>query len=1352
MNRIKNFTAITFLLCVFALSAAGQVVINEFSCSNINTIADNYAEYEDWIELYNAGATPVDLTGYYLSDKITNPTKWTFPSVSIPANGYLVIFASSRDEFSAGNLHTNFGLTQTQQEYIVLSNAAGIMLDSYWIEKSTQPGHSRGRQTDGAMFWGVFLSPTPGAANTGAQNEYAVRPAFNQVPGYYASPISVALSTSEPSASVYYTIDGSDPTQSSTLYTGAINIAATTVVKARTFSSNPIVPASFIETNTYFIGADSHTLPVISVSGTDVDNLLNGSYIEPDGVFEYFSASQVLIDEGTGKFNKHGNDSWAYGQRGFDYISKDQYGINNAIHDQIFRDKTRSSFKRLILKPAANDNISFEDGAHIRDAYVHSLSQVGHLKLDERSHESCILYVNGQYWGVYEIREKVDDHDFTEYYYNQNKFNLQFLKTWGGTWSEYGGGQAQTDWNTLKNFILSNNMATPANFDYVDSLYNWKSLVDYVVLNSYTVCSDWLNWNTAWWRGMDPNGDKKKWRYALWDMDATFGHYINYTGVPDTSPGADPCNPESLNDPGGQGHIPILNKLMENDIFRQYYVSRYIDLSNTVFSCEFMQHHLDSLIAFIQPEMQRQVNRWGGTYAGWENNVQELKDYIDAKCVNLSSGMIDCYNVTGPYDIVLLVDPPGSGNIDVNSINVASFPWTGSYFGNIDVLLDANEHPGWIFDYWELNNHTVSPSSTLEDVILNLTTGDTIIAHFVVGIDVELGNDTVLCEGASLFLNAGNTGMIHTWSTGATDTAITVTSSGTYSVTVSDGVSSVEDNIIVDFVDIPTVNLGNDTTLCEGSTLVLDAGAGADQYLWSTTAAIQTITVSTAGTYSVTIQNICGSASDAVQVSYSAFPIVDLGIDILMCEGDTFMLDAGNPGAEYLWQNGSSGQLHAALSAGVYSVTVTNAFGCTAADAMVVTTISSLDVDAGPDRIICPGESTLLNGTGGSFYTWSPAESLESPDQASTVATPEVTTTYTVIAGTPAGCSYEDHVTITVIEPVDITLSIGNSELCPGDEAVISFEMNQGTAPPYSYFNENGNMLTPPFIAEFYETDYFVVTAVDACGSRDKDSILVSVNENPLFDIYSDIDATCEPAKVQFNVTNHDGSWHYLWVFDDGSVSVDQAPMHTFQSAGVYGASLTVTSEEGCDTTVFSDDMVTVYRMPDALFYPVPNQVTYVDPVVTFENYSTNASLWFWDFGDGDHSQLEEPNHAYADTGIYQVILEVVSDDGCRDTAYGRITVEEDYTFYAPNAFTPESSSNNYFRVFSNGIVHGSFHMIIIDRWGEKVFETYNSEHGWDGTVKGRKLTEPAVFVWTVTYRERSGRGVSKHGTVTVIR
>jgi gliding motility-associated-like protein len=729
-TKIIKVTALSLGLFLSG-NALSQIVINEYSCSNSSGPTDAFGEQEDWVELYNASGSAIDISGYYLSDKSTNPTKWQIPAgVSVPANGYTMVYGSKRDQVSGAELHPNFSLTQTKGEWIILANDLGNIVDELQITQMTKQDHSVGRSTDGAAEWKLFTTPTPNSANTGAQPFYTPTPVMDIAPGFYASAQTVTITCTEVGATIRYTLDGSTPNGTSTVYSGPLNVSNTTVVRAVAYGANE---PSFNETNSYFINV-THPIPVVSVCSDEIYDLIangNGWGGNRIGAFELFEQDGTFIDEGEGDFNKHGNDSWAYDQRGFDVIMRDQFGYNGDIEHQIFPDKSRDAFQRLIMKPAANDNYSFENGAHIRDAFVAQLSIDANMKLDERTWRPCVLYLNGEYWGVYEMREKYDDHDYTDYYYDQGKYDLQFLKTWGGTWSEYGGPQAQTDWDDLVAYILANDISDPANFEYVDTTLNWKSLCDYFMFNSYIVSQDWLNWNTAWWRGMDPAGTKKKWRYTLWDMDASFGHYINYTGIPDPSANADPCNVEGLPNPGGQGHTDILVKLMaDTAIVEQYYITRYIDLINSEFSCEYMNFLLDSMINEIEPEMNAQIATWGGTYAGWQSAVQTLKDFIDERCLAMETGLVDCYDLTGPFDITFDVDPPGAGEIKVNSIWQNSFPWTASYYGQIQTNTIARPFAGYEFDYW---SYTTGPmmSPDIEDTNGIMIAGpENITAHF----------------------------------------------------------------------------------------------------------------------------------------------------------------------------------------------------------------------------------------------------------------------------------------------------------------------------------------------------------------------------------------------------------------------------------------------------------------------------------------------------------------------------------------------------------------------------------------------------------------------------------------------
>jgi hypothetical protein len=276
-------------------------------------------------------------------------------------------------------------------------------------------------------------------------------------------------------------------------------------------------------------------------------------------------------------------------------------------------------------------------------------------------------------------------------------------------------------------------MSNPFIYQAIASQYDVTSLVDYVIINSYVVCSDWMNWNVGWWRGLNPEGSHRKWAYILWDEDATFGHYINYTGIPAQTPTASPCYPEGLTqswqDP--EGHIAVLNKLRENAEFDQYYISRYIDLLNTTFTNDYMINLLDSMAAVIAPEMPQHVAKWGGSVTQWQSNVQRIRNFIQARNSIMDAGLKECWDLTGPYDIVVDAQPEGVGKVKINSLELSQFPWRGDYFGGVDVKLQAIEtSPYYEFDRWVLKNHQVTPADSLLDVRVSLTQGDSILALF----------------------------------------------------------------------------------------------------------------------------------------------------------------------------------------------------------------------------------------------------------------------------------------------------------------------------------------------------------------------------------------------------------------------------------------------------------------------------------------------------------------------------------------------------------------------------------------------------------------------------------------------
>lgn len=732
---ISLFFALMVFLCMNSTGINAQVYINEYSCSNLESFTDNYGQYEDWFELYNAGISSVNLGGYYLSDNPDDSLKWQFPPVAtIQPGAFLIIWTTGRDEVSGNNYHTNFKLSQTKDnpEFIVFSNASGQILDQVQL-LITRKEHSRGRTTDGDAEWGIFLDPTPGNSNNSATayTKYADKPQMSDTAGFYSDPLLITITTTQPNSEIHYTIDGSKPISTSPVYTEPIPVNNTTIVKAVTICADPDVLYSLIEFNTYFIN-DEHTMAIMSTSAGQLDNLLNGNQsLRPFGTFEYFNKEGVRTNIGYGEFNEHGQDSWVHDQRSIDYISRDECGYNYAIREAMIPLTDRDEFQRVILRAAGDDNYpGIDTSALLRDFFVQNSAERSGLNLDVRKGEKGLLYVNGQYWGIYGFREKVNDHDFTDYYYDQDKYHLYYLMLWGGSWAEYGGQAAWDDWNDLHDFIKYNDMAVQANYEYVKTRLDYTSIVDYVLINSYVVCSDWINWNVAWWRGTNPEGEHQKWGYVLWDEDATFAHYINYTGVPGISPYTTPCFPEGLtSDP--EETIVMLNELLENEEFYNYYVNRYIDLYNTAFRPDYMIPYLDTIESLMLPEMPYHVARWGGSVAQWQTNVQKIRNFINNRHNYLPQGLSDCYNLNGPYETTFQVVPPGKGKMQVNSIVLEDLPWGGYYFGGIPTTLKAIETDlNYEFDKWILNDNTVLPNDTLAEVTVDLMSGDNIIAQF----------------------------------------------------------------------------------------------------------------------------------------------------------------------------------------------------------------------------------------------------------------------------------------------------------------------------------------------------------------------------------------------------------------------------------------------------------------------------------------------------------------------------------------------------------------------------------------------------------------------------------------------
>ena len=732
---MKKILLILALVIVTFIKSNCQIVINEYSASNTNILTDFQGDFEDYVELFNNTSTTINLAGYALSDNATNLGKWIFPAtVNIPANGRLLVYCSSKDTVTpGGQVHTSFKLTQCKNEKIILSSPSLIILDSLTMIR-TQNNHSRGRTADGAATWGLFTTPNPNGANVGALVEYADRPVMSVAPGFYTSSQNVALSTSQPNITIRYTTNGTIPTATSTIYSTPIVVNTTTVIRAVCFSSDPTIVPSFTETNTFFMNVThSPSFNVISVCGNYTSLFSTGNDIRTS--VEFFDTLKNFKWEYEGSSQKHGHDSWAYPQKAFRIYAEDEYGYLDNMPEQFFPNSPRAEFKQIILKAAASDNFAGNFGrntAHMRDAYCHTFSIKYGWEFDERNYAPTVIYINGQYWGVYEIREKVDD-DYCDYYYNQPENKIDLIRHWGGATNIIDAG-SDTGWTNLRNFCVGNNMAIPANYNYVESVLNINSLIDFFVLNNYVANSDHMNWNTMWWRGR--KGAGVKWKYVLWDQDNIFDLGENYTGLPTTGPELDPCAPfQKFTNSNIIFHTQIINALLNNPTFKKAYQDRYANWLSTSLTCDTLLAHLKWFEDLLTPEMAGQVARWpgnGASVAKWHDHVDSVRDFILKRCTLIGSPSdSSCIPVKR---IVYNVDAVGMGTIKVEGITVTSYPKRFVTGGDSIYNIEAVPNPGYIFKTWKYFNtkNLITPTLTSPIAFLDYRDVDSIVAEFMV--------------------------------------------------------------------------------------------------------------------------------------------------------------------------------------------------------------------------------------------------------------------------------------------------------------------------------------------------------------------------------------------------------------------------------------------------------------------------------------------------------------------------------------------------------------------------------------------------------------------------------------------
>ncbi|MBR5380028.1 MAG: lamin tail domain-containing protein [Clostridia bacterium] len=645
----NTFASAALISGQFAAQNTSGIFINEIMASTSKTNVNN-SSY-DWVELRNATNQNVDISGYGLSDDPGKPRKWQFPEGTVvPAGSLIGVYLSGLDDKVGAYLHTSFSLSATEGETLVLSDPTGKILDRCPMgQQYTDMSYGRmGTSLDSGFYY--LASATPGSANAGAgYEERMLSPTFSTQGGLFEAGDYLTLEIyCEDGATIYYTLDSSEPdptevngysytvdpeyasrrsgTTRTYVYEGPIHLSETTVVRAIAAKNGQL--SSLINTQTYFFGVH-HTMQVVSLvmDPEDLWGYSKGLYVKgpnatasaPYGSINKGAnfwmtwektANVELFDEESGTIlsqgcgvRLHGQYSRQENQKSFKVIANSKYG-QNRFYAKLFPNRDYTEYQSFLLRQSGQDTRY----TRMRDSILSSLAEGLDVMYQDTS--LAIVYLNGEYWGHYNMRERVNTYSICQWEgwdtslkdsIDLLKANDNLMKGSKKTWTEF------KDWYT-KNGIDNDEELAVAE-QYIDV---WNYL-NYCAVEIYTGNTDLLNCKKYRCAAVDG-----KWRWVLYDFDWAF-----YT---DTNSVGRWLKPGGVGD-GNKCDNSLFIALMKNRRCRDYFLSLFAEKLKSDWSSQAMLVRISDRYNELEPELSQHLSRWGVSSTEYNNHLKKFVNY-----------------------------------------------------------------------------------------------------------------------------------------------------------------------------------------------------------------------------------------------------------------------------------------------------------------------------------------------------------------------------------------------------------------------------------------------------------------------------------------------------------------------------------------------------------------------------------------------------------------------------------------------------------------------------------------------------------------------------------------------------
>lgn len=622
----------------------GGVYISEFGGSTGSVATD-------WVELHNSTGSAVSLAGYGLSNNPKNPAKWVFPDISIEPGEYLLLYATgSADKAQKKNLKLNFCISSTG-EALFFFDPNGKLIDKLSAGRM-RSGQSYGRDGSDNRFY--YAEPTPGAQNGKGYEGITQLPAFSVTPGIYDNAVTVAITAGE-GETIRYTTDCTTPNASSEVYSGELSISKNSVIRAAAFRDGYL--SGDVATATYLFRSDgvNHALPVVTLV-TDPDNLWNsktgiyatGDQFDPDAasyadtlksatyyqakfateeqvdtIWEKPAAFSLFDDNGRQVFTQNvgiriaGSFGRGRAQKGFNVIARKEYG-KGSMEYPFFENRPYTEYKAVVLRAGAQD----QNRSKIRDELASGLLEGTDINILYQAYRPTVLYLNGEYWGVYFMKEKRNRFFVAQHENTENNVDLAIGK--GFKQRTYGDN---SDWVSLYEYATSHDLSASDAYNYVAERMDVDSFRDYMIAEIYNGNTDTYNFQYYRLKG-------GKWKFIFYDFCWGF-----------QSPGHETLAFRMGKTPSDVCSAKLFAAMLQNKGWRDSFCRRFGELLNTAFAPERVSALIEELYGYVEPEIKREREKFNkdtfmgvkqpntnlGTYEGFQSEISKLKDFAQRR-------------------------------------------------------------------------------------------------------------------------------------------------------------------------------------------------------------------------------------------------------------------------------------------------------------------------------------------------------------------------------------------------------------------------------------------------------------------------------------------------------------------------------------------------------------------------------------------------------------------------------------------------------------------------------------------------------------------------------------------------